>query len=236
MTRAILLHAFAADRLTWAGTVPALGRIRAETLDLPGHGAALDDLGDATLADLSAPVAARLDAGEPAWLVGHSLGGAVALRLAAAHPEQVRGLVLIAPLGFGEALDLGALSAVPDIGEVAEMQRFLQRLVADPSLIQPVFAEYALEQLDRPGARAATARIAAALPGYIAEVGAHADAVRAAGLPVTVVWGGEDRVARPDRDKVGMFGDYVEIEGAGHIPHVEAAKTVNRLLKERILA
>ncbi len=234
MNRAILLHAFAADRMTWAGTVPALSGIKAETPDLPGHGNALDALSDGSLDDLSAPIGARLAAGDPAWLVGHSLGGAVALKLASEQPEHVRGLVLIAPLGFGTGLDLAALAAVPEIGTVAEMQGFLERLVADPALIQPVFAEYALEQLDRPGARAAMARVGESLPASIVAAEGYIETVRASGLPVTVVWGAADRIARPDRDKLADFGAYVEIEGAGHIPHVEAGKTVNRLLKERL--
>ncbi|MEM9427665.1 MAG: alpha/beta fold hydrolase, partial [Pseudomonadota bacterium] len=146
----------------------------------------------------------------------------------------VKGLVLIAPLGLGTGVDLAALNAVAEIADAAEMQRFLERLVADPALIQPVFADYALQQLNRPGARDAMARIAAALPEYIAEVQDHIDAVRSAGLPVTVVWGEEDAVAQPDRARIEALGDFVEIEGAGHIPHVEAAKVVNRLLKERL--
>lgn len=234
MTRAILLHAFAADRLTWAGTVPALSGVKAETPDLPGHGTALAAVGDGSLEALSSPVGEVLTAGDPAWLVGHSLGGAVALRLAAEHAGHVKGLVLIAPLGLGTGVDFAALNAVSGIADAAEMQGFLERLVAHPALIQPVFADYALQQLNRPGARDAMARISTALPDYIAEVHGHAEAVRSAGLPVTVVWGEKDAIAQPDRARIEALGDYVEIEGAGHIPHVEAAKVLNRFLKERL--
>ena len=63
-------------------------------VDLPGHphGAALDRLED--LAGALAPAVESLEG--PRALVGHSLGGAVALELARSRPALVDGLVLIA--------------------------------------------------------------------------------------------------------------------------------------------
>jgi pimeloyl-ACP methyl ester carboxylesterase len=69
-------------------------------VDRPGSGYSPRDAG--TSADLRTQ--ARLMAGlidemglEKPWLVGHSLGGALALTIAVLHPDKVGGLLLIAP-------------------------------------------------------------------------------------------------------------------------------------------
>ena len=232
--RAIFLHAFAADRLTWAGTVPAMTGIACETPDLPGHGKALDIVGDGGIDALTAPMAEQLDDGEPAWVIGHSLGGGVALRLAATMPEKVRGLILIAPLGLGEGLDHGALSKVTDVEDTDQMHRFLENLVADPALIAPMFATYALEQLDRPGAREALAKVAQNLIDAENALQTDIAAVTSGGTPVTTLWGAADRIVRPHTGRVQALGEFVELPDAGHIAHVEAMKPVNALIRARI--
>ncbi|MCZ6473891.1 MAG: alpha/beta hydrolase [SAR324 cluster bacterium] len=67
-------------------------------VDLPGHGYSEDVEGTATLEDYASWVgrfAGALDAG-PAVLAGHSMGAGVCLTLAAARPEQISGLIMIA--------------------------------------------------------------------------------------------------------------------------------------------
>jgi len=235
VSRALLLHAFASDRKSWAGTVPALSSLKVETPDLPGHGKALDTVGDGSLEALTKPIRNRLRGGDPAWIVGHSLGGAVALKLAADHPDHVKGLVLIAPLGLGEALDTDMLMAMAEIDTVGTMRRFLNRLVADPSLIAPAIADYALGQLQRDGAREALAKVAGQLAAMRDEVIDLLPAVQATGLPVKVLWGSEDHLVSPDPVRASFFGPVMMIEGAGHIAHIEAARQVNRLLKDTLI-
>jgi pimeloyl-ACP methyl ester carboxylesterase len=76
-------------------------RHRVVVVDRPGSG--YSTRAPETPADLSTQAASMsallrtLGAG-PAWVVGHSLGGAVALTLALEHPQQVAGLALLAPL------------------------------------------------------------------------------------------------------------------------------------------
>lgn len=77
------------------------GRFRVVRLDLPGFG----DSPPAPAVDSPASAAACVaeflaDLGEPAILVGHSMGGAVALRVAVAAPARVRGLALLASPGL----------------------------------------------------------------------------------------------------------------------------------------
>lgn len=68
-------------------------------------------MGDGSVDALADRVAGALDQTGigRAHLVGHSLGGAVALVLAEQHPERVASLTLIAPAGLGQQLDRNLL-------------------------------------------------------------------------------------------------------------------------------
>src|SRR5215208_4488739 len=93
----ILLHGLSGSGRWWGRNVPVFARsFRTYAVDLPGFGGSrpvrwsrLDDIAD-RLADWLE------DEGLPkAHVAGHSLGGAVAARLAARHPDRVDRLVLV---------------------------------------------------------------------------------------------------------------------------------------------
>ena len=92
----VLLHALGESAADWDGVVPALmpGR-RALAVDLRGHGAS-DRPGNYSLELMRDDVLGLLDALRLASvdLVGHSLGGLVALLVAEAAPSRVDRLVL----------------------------------------------------------------------------------------------------------------------------------------------
>ena len=97
----VLLHAGIADRRAWhdvaprlAGTVAAYDRRGYGETPPPGAEPFTD------LGDLGAVLDAVAD-GRPAWLVGNSMGGALALDAALEQPERVAGLALIAPAVSG---------------------------------------------------------------------------------------------------------------------------------------
>lgn len=84
----VLVHGWGLNRHVWDRVVATLGDERRVTaLDLPGHGAAAPAADWVTALADAAPT--------PAVWVGWSLGGLMALRVAATRPEQVRGLVLV---------------------------------------------------------------------------------------------------------------------------------------------
>lgn len=96
--RVVLLHAGVSDRRGWREVGPLLeGDVIA--YDRRGHGETEfeEGAGFSHLDDLEAVLG-----GEPAWLVGSSMGGALALTAALARPELVTGLVLIAPAVYGQ--------------------------------------------------------------------------------------------------------------------------------------
>ena len=88
----VLLHAGVADRRQWEAVGPHLGRT-ALAYDRRGYGEAPPlPAGAGHLDDLRAVLEAL---GEPAWLVGNSMGGALALDTALELPHLVAGLVLV---------------------------------------------------------------------------------------------------------------------------------------------
>lgn len=106
---ALAVHCSLAHGGEWSALGQALGDLLTVTaFDLPGHGHAPDwvpgtDLGaQAEAAALAAMPKGQVD------LIGHSFGGAVALRLALNHPDRVRRVVLFEPTLFAAAERDGA--------------------------------------------------------------------------------------------------------------------------------
>lgn len=96
MTPVLLLHGIGGRASLWAPTVAALAPRPAIALDMPGYDGtrpaltSFPALADAAAAMLDAAGAAQAD------VVGHSLGGMIALELALRHPGRVRRLVIVA--------------------------------------------------------------------------------------------------------------------------------------------
>ena len=161
----LLLHGFAGDRLSWLANQHDLARVAAvHAVELPGHG---DEplAGEATVPALAEAVAAGLDAAGlgPVHLVGHSLGGAVAIALAAEHPSLVRSLALIAPAGLGRGADSDFVARLPEARRPRSSSRCCTRLVSRPRLINRQMVARVLAQLDEPGRREAFRAIGAHL-------------------------------------------------------------------------
>jgi pyruvate dehydrogenase E2 component (dihydrolipoamide acetyltransferase) len=106
---AVLLHGFGGDKDTWLFNLDALAEGRTVyALDLPGHGESSKEVTDGSVAGMATVVAGVLEALsiDRADLVGHSMGAAVAMALAVAHPERVRSPALLAPAGLGQAANV----------------------------------------------------------------------------------------------------------------------------------
>jgi pimeloyl-ACP methyl ester carboxylesterase len=142
----LFLHGTRLTRSMWRSQVEALrDEFRVVAVDLPGHGALADRRFTlAAAADHSAAIIERV-LGRPAVVVGLSLGGYVAMDLAARRPELVRGLVLSGataePIG-PRAAPYMALAWVMDHARDDQFRRvnewFFRRrfpaIIADPIL------------------------------------------------------------------------------------------------------
>ena len=233
---ALMIHGFGSDRMSWLANQSALESIASlVALDLPGHGASGMDVGDGRVATLAGRIARLLDQQGLAKLnlIGHSLGGGVALILAAARPDLVRSLILIAPAGLGQAIDPAFLSAFPALSGPEETEALLQRLVVRPRLIGKPLVGVVLNQLQKPGARDALRLIGQRLTQSAAELDAAAAVVAASEMPRLVIWGEEDSINPMSAERLSAFGGEFRLApGAAHLPHIESPRLANAEMVE----
>lgn len=234
----VLVHGIANDRSIWDLVAGSLSRTRRVlTLDVPGFGGSAPAGADFDLREVADRIVDGLDAagaGAPFDLVGHSLGGGISIVLAAAHPQLVRRLVLVAPAGlrpfpaaFSNLLAASADAVLAARRGAAQLtdtwwgRRLLLALTAaDPTELPPTLARQMVE------ASAAATRTAPAL-ATITSTDLRPTLARTR-MPLGAIWGEADRTvpiralddlleARPD-------ARVVRIADAGHVPMVERPK------------
>jgi len=235
----LLVHGYGGDRNSWLFLQePLAARYQAYALDLPGHGASAKDVGEGTIGLLAGAVTGVLDAlgAGRAHLVGHSMGGAVALAVAAQDPGRVASLTLIAPSGFGAEINAGYLRGFADAQTRRELKPVVGQLFADESLVTRQLVEDLLAYKRLDGVDEALHALLGTLLDGDAQRGDSAAALAAVGgaVPVTVVWGRADRVIpAAQAESVAGAVRYV-IDGAGHMPHMERPAEVQAAVEETI--
>jgi pimeloyl-ACP methyl ester carboxylesterase len=246
----LLLHGLFLDHSTWDGMRPSLeSEFHLVTPDFPGFGESEKPppsrfpYGIEAFAETIADLYAGLELGRAA-VIGHCLGGAVALTLAARHPELVSKLVLVGPLCEPPRRGtFGSLSLLPLVGGFVFKQLwsrrvfasfFREQMVSHPSRIPPQRIDAYYETFSTPEARGSALATLRALEDTRPIV-ARTHGVRA---PTLVVWGRSDRVVRA---RLGQQlareipGAGFELLDAGHAPQEEIpdelSQTVLRFLR-----
>ncbi len=235
----LLVHGYGGDRDSWLFLQePLAARHRVYALDLPGHGTSSKDVGDGSVDTLAGAVAGVLDAigAERAHLVGHSLGGAAAVAATARDPRRISSLTLIAPSGFGSAINAGYLRGFADAQTRRELKPLIGQLFADESLVtrQVIDDLLAYKRLDGVDA-ALHALLGTLLDGDKQRTDSTAALAAIGGaVPVTVIWGRADRIIPPAQaESVARAVCYL-LDGAGHMPHMERPAEVQAAIEEAI--
>jgi pyruvate dehydrogenase E2 component (dihydrolipoamide acetyltransferase) len=227
----LLIHGFGSDRYSWSATAPFFfEKYRVWAVELPGHtGAPIDPgAGDAQsmARAVATAVSGRLQG--PVPVVGHSLGGAVAVELANQFPDLVSSIVVIAPAGAGTGTNKKFLREFPTLSSPEEAQSLLELLVSRPKLISPQMVQHVLGFLGQPGRREALTKIAE-------ELAAMRPLIFPAAVPISAVWGDSD-VINPYADVAAgspLTNAHV-LQGVGHLPHVEQARKTNAVIADHI--
>jgi pyruvate dehydrogenase E2 component (dihydrolipoamide acetyltransferase) len=230
----VLLHGFGADLNAWMFNQPALadGR-RVVAIDLPGHGGSVKEVGagDAETFTVAVSDALTALAIDRVHLVGHSMGGAIALVLAGKMPQLVASLTLLAPAGLGPEINGPFIDGFVRVTRRREAQELLAALVHDPSLISRAMIEETLRYKRLDGVPAALDTIARAwFPGGRQELDLR-PALAGLAMPVQIVWGRDDRIIPVAHAEALAGKTQVHIlDEVGHIPQMEKAGEVNRLI------
>ena len=234
-TPVVMIHGFGADLATWMFNQEALAADRpVYALDLPGHGGSSKEVDDGSAAALARTVLAYLDAAgiERAHLVGHSLGGAIAVEIAAAAPERVTALTLVAPAGFGTEIAGDFIAGFIAESRSRKLRPVLEMLVANPEMVSADMVEDVLKFKRLDGATAALSAIAAANFAGDTQKLSLRERLKDVAVPVHVVWGEADRIL-PAAQAEGLPASVrvTRVPGAGHIAHMEKASEINTIIK-----
>jgi pimeloyl-ACP methyl ester carboxylesterase len=245
-TPVLLVHGFLVSHYAWRAVIAELAAAHdVIAIDLPGFGESdrprpvdfrYDFLGYmetlvGVLDSLEIPRAA---------LVGHSMGGGIALVTAARRPERVSRLAVVNPLVYPFKMPPEILPLlVPGLGPMlfralytrGIMRRsMLKDIYCDPALVTEEWVDYIWERVNRPGGlEAAHAVIRACANPRVVE-----DSLRLVRCPTLVAWGDGDRLfaaASAERLRDDIAGSELHlIPGCGHAPHEEQPAALVRQL------
>lgn len=236
-TPLFMIHGFAADSSGWMALERALPRdLPLIRVDLPGHGRsarrAIRDFGD-LLRSIVQVFDAQVDG--PVHVLGHSLGGALALGLTDIRPRQVKTLSLIAPAGLGPEIDGAALMGIARAAQVDSLAPWLKRLTARPDGISHDYARAAMLARGDQALRDAQVELAQVLfPDGVQGFDLTA-ALERLSAPTALIWGREDHIL-PWKHALTAPGEVALhlLRGVGHMPHMEDPETVAALIRRHI--
>lgn len=234
-TPVVLIHGFGGDLNSWLFTQPALAQAHpVYAIDLPGHGGSSKQVGSGDLAFLASAAFELMNALElgSAHLVGHSLGGATAFELALRHPEHVKSLTLIAPVGFGPEINMQYVEGFMRASRPRQLRPFVEQLFANPALVGRKMLDDIVSYKRLDGAMEALSTIAGKVFKDGRQVVDLAPRLADLAVPLQIIWGEGDRIipaahinGLPASVRVHL------IPGAGHMVHMEKAQEVNELIE-----
>ncbi len=253
----LFIHGILGSQRQWAHLVDKMDDDHRVVMpDLFGHGESAKPLGDYSLSAHAAAMRDLLDhlEIERVTLVGHSLGGGIAMQFFYLFPERVDRLVLVSSGGLGREVSallrsatlpgaaqvLSVLASAPVVSRVEALGRGASKVGwrpgADIGEIWRGFSSLG----DRGSRRAflATTRAVIDIRGQTISARDHVEG--APPIPTLIVWGSKDRMIPPSHAlnvqdelpdcRVELF------EGAGHFPHLEDPDRFTRLLREFVAA
>ena len=235
-TPVVLIHGFGGDSDNWLFNIDELAKSRpVYAVDLPGHGKSSKTLASGDLGELAQAIADLIDeiGAAKVHLVGHSLGGAVAFQILRDRPERVASVVGISPIGFDERVNGDFVEGFIAAQKRKDVKAALQLLLSDPDLVSPQMIEGVLRFKRLEGAKEALRAIADKNLSAGRQTASFRDLAREERVPVMVVWGERDTILDPSAaEGLPPFVEVVRLENVGHMPHLEAASTVNSKLAE----
>ena len=248
-----LLHGLVGSGSNWRQNIVFLSRYASvyaidlfnmgESERVPGLDASLEATADRIVALMKT---LGLDSAD---IAAHSHGGAIAMMLAARHPDRVRKLILFAPANpFCDAgrhlirfynTRTGAWFArrIPMLPRMLHATA-LGRMYGDPSRVTEGTLETYTDGMMIPGTVEHVLRI---VSGWYEDMRAlRSELVNLAGKPVLFIWGDRDRaVTLPSGERLRAMmpmSKLIVMRGAGHLPFAEMPDACNEAMVEWLAA
>jgi pimeloyl-ACP methyl ester carboxylesterase len=237
----VFLHGLLGNSRSWVKQfAPFSQNHRVIAWDAPGFG--LSQAIEPSADEFAETLGALLDALDcpAATIVGHSMGGVVAARLAARRPAMVSALVLsCSHAGYGEAADSppsarlqGRLQELANLGPVEYGQVRAAGMVAAGASAEVLALAAAIAAETRPEGMIASTRML--------QLADNRSLLPDLEMPLMVINGALDPVVRADL-KAALLAltpeaRHVEIPGVGHAPYLEDAETYNAAIGEFLAA
>ncbi len=236
----LLVHGIAGDSRTWLEVMRRLApRHRLLAPDLPGHGGSEAPSGDYSLGAHACFLRdlLRALAIDRATIVGHSLGGGIAMQLTYQHPALCDRMVLVSSGGLGG--DVSALLRILSLPGselvlpllvprfVLERGNALREWIRARGVRAPRLAEMwqAYASLHDAEARRAFIRELRSVVDHRGQIVSARDRLYLAKHPTLIVWGDRDPIIPVEHARAAhdaLPGSRLEIfEGAQHFPHAE---------------
>ncbi len=249
----LLLHGVTDSSQTWAPVTPSLARhFTLVAPDLLGHGDSATPRGDYSLGAHANGVRDLQTAlgHQRVTVVGHSLGGGIAMQFAYQFPERCERLVLVSSGGLGREVHLLLrAAALPGADYVLPLlsSRHVVRVgrgvgaVLGRVRLRPSGAIDALARgwaaLDNQGSRQAFLHtVRAVIEPAGQRVNAGDRLYLAAALPTLIVWGERDSIIPLEHGRAAHAAmprsRFVVFPGAGHMPHVDDPERFAAVLTE----
>ena len=244
----ILIHGLAASLMDWEYLLPELAEsgFDACALDLLGHGESYkpQHLADYNVHNVYAHLHEWIDSlfpDEPAFLIGHSLGGYLSMVYALNNPHKVKGLVLVNPYysirQMPAFLQMVFKRQLLNTALIEKTPYWLFRIVIDLSSFESGYKKTTRHSLPQDVRRQTALDYKRAAPGIyniprtMTELG---EPIRQLEVPTLVIGGTQDRTLDP-----GSFShlvnllpnaSYMPLANSAHVPHQSDAAIFNPLV------
>ena len=251
----LLLHGLGCDHTTWEPVLRSLAKkYTVIAPDLLGHGRSAKPRADYSVGGYANGMRDLLTVlgVDKVTVVGHSLGGGVAMQFAYQFPERTERMILVAPGGLGPevtpmiravsmpgfkvAMSVLTLPGVRHLG-IAGMRALSRTGLALTHDLDEVAEIY--DSFKDPAARAAISHVVRAVVDARGQIVTMVDrAYLTQEMPMLVVWGNEDKVIpveHADRAMVIAPGAHVEVLGnSGHFPHKDHPERFVKIVNDFI--
>ncbi len=240
----VLLHGLPGSSEAWRQVLaPLAAGHRVIAPDLPGCGRSDKPHTGYEVGRLAGHMLDLLDALglEQVNLVGHSLGGHVALTMALDQPERVRSLALVDARGLGQEVHFHAMEPLLEEVNEVSVREFLSTAFSDPERIQAWMVEQIRAELSDPAAHAALYVMVRSEGGPDGQRHSIPERMAELRMPTLIVWGDQDALLPCHQGQEAAAqvakGRYIGIPSCGHYPHLEQAgafvSALTALLNER---